>query len=193
MNGRGRLALGDMHDRGLVVPELETRGYELEEFGQALLSAAVRRSLRQRTSLVRWLPDHAVKVPGAEKRLALIDSKTCTGRNRASANHAVEFRSILGAMITRIPTFYVCCDLKVLPAQTLYTVLRAGRQAWPCCVACMETFRTGLNELQIADQLPEYCPAHTGNGSGTPYVRFPKTWCDPMDSVFPSLMAAGVR
>lgn len=193
MSGAQRLALGDDHDRTAVVPAIEARGYEVEEFGQALLSPAVRERLRHRTSLIRWLPDHAVKVPGARERLALIDSKTCTGRNRETKNHAVEFRSILGALITRIPTFYVCHDLRVLDTKVLYLSLRLApelyEQAWPCCESCMATFQAGRNELQIADELPEHCPNHVGGGSGTPFVRFPRIWCYSMDRVFPPLAA----
>lgn len=190
MSGARRLALGDRHDREAVVPAIEARGYEVEEFGQALLSDDVRARLRNRTSLIRWLPDRAVKVPGKLDKLALIDSKTCTGRNRGTPNHAVEFRSILGALVTRIPTFYVCCDLKVLNAMGLYMALRLlPENAWPCCDGCMTTFRNGVNELEIADKLPDYCPKYIGNGSGTPFVRFPRTWCEDMDTTFPFLRA----
>jgi len=200
VSGAGRMALGDKHDRESVVPALKARGYEVQEFGQALLTDEVRARLRTRTSLIRWLPDHAVMVPASDARLGLIDSKTCTRQNNGTTNHALEFRSILGAQVTRVPTWYVCSDLRVISSSYLFTALRFVeqliQQAWPCCDSCMTIFRTGSNELQIADDLPEHCPDHMerkrfgiARGSGTPFVRFPKTWCQDMNSVFPALPA----
>jgi hypothetical protein len=202
--GSIRMAIGDAHDTGSVVPAITARGYQLPEFGQALLSPEVRRRLRNQDcpahlSLMRWLPDRAVIVPGNDRRLGLIDAKTCMDGNSESLNHAIEFRSILGARVTRIRSFYVCSDLKVLGADDLWEALHPGGMPderrgdaaiWPCCPSCFRIFRSSTDEMAITDALPEHCPAlirRRTRGSKTPMVRFPKTWCRSLDSVFPSV------
>jgi hypothetical protein len=200
--------IGERHDQGSVVPEITRRGYLIEPFGQGLLSPAVRKRLREQNcpahlSLMRWLPDRAVMVPGDNRRLGLIDAKTCLNGNQQTPYHAVEFRSILGALVTRIRSFYVCSDLHVLSAAELWSRLRpsavaielldASTEIWPCCQSCYRIFRDGTDEMAITDALPAYCPAlarKRNGGSGTPYVRFPRTWCHPLDAVFPPLTGA---
>lgn len=198
MTGAQRMALAGAHEQA-IGRELRERGYDVEPFGQALLSAQVRKRLRDQRcpahlSLMRWLPDLAVMLSGTP-HLVAIDAKTNEKCNSTSRNHAIELRSILGGLVTRMPVVYVCCDMSLLTVKDLYERLRADATdpgVWPCCGDCIAIFRKSLNELQIADELPEYCPAHLARkakgragGSGTPYVRFPRAWCEPLDGTFP--------
>ena len=216
------MALGDTHDQ-IVAAEISLRGYDQEPFGQALLSDEVRKRLRSQgcpahLSLMRWLPDRAVMVPGNYRRLGLIDAKTQQKRNSTLPNHSIEMRSILGARVTRMPAYYVCCDMKALPIGHIYRLVRTGPlweeqshtgqrirtccdcgKAVPASDRCIDIFRTGADELQIADQLPAYCPVQAAkknrgllsDGSGTPFVLIPRAWCQDMDTVFPSLRGDG--
>jgi hypothetical protein len=214
------MVLGDIHDQD-VAAVISDLGYIVEPFGQALLSDDVRRRLRQRgcpahLSLMRWLPDRAVMVPGDLRRLGVIDAKTQQKRNSSQPNHSIEMRSILGSRITRIPAFYVCCDMKVLNIETLYDRVRkdelweyaahTGQRLRACCdvgraiadaLRCIDIFRNGSDEIQISDSLPEYCPVQLPrinrgllpDGSGTPYVLIPRNWCQPLETIFPRLDA----
>ena len=202
MTGAKRLALAAVHERAIAA-ELQERGYDVEPFGQALLSDEVRKRLRDQRcpahlSLMRWMPDLAVMLSGTA-HLVAIDAKTNEKCNSASRNHAIELRSILGARVTRMPVVYVCCDMSLLSVEDLYARARgdaADPDLWPCCGNCIAIFRKGANELQIADELPEYCPIHLerkqrgrAGGSGTPYLRFPRAWCQPLDGTFPQRRA----
>lgn len=145
-------------------------GLAVHDFGQALLTPAVREMLRGVPDPQRWTQDFMVRTPRG--RSVYVDAKYSFPK---SLNHSIEMRSLLVAGNSTLPTFYVCSfnqagfggtfsDIVVLHYQEVPVI---GATAWPCCDGCREKF-LGTDPMRA---IPERCPKQQrGNyASGTPY------------------------
>ncbi|MDX5563746.1 hypothetical protein PYK79_10825 [Streptomyces sp. ID05-04B] len=118
-----RKAVGDAHEQ-YVAEELTLRGWEVNAWGQGVLTRSVRGALRRTDSSLRWTPD---LVAARGEIVALIDCKSRM-TSGASDRHAVERAAVKAhlqlAAWTDLPVYYVFDDLGVL---TPHDVLMAGR------------------------------------------------------------------
>lgn len=119
-----RKAIGDAHER-YVAEQLIGRGWEVDFWGQGLLSRALQCALRRTDSSIRWFPD---LIAAKARDLVLID---CKGgmTSQQTGRHAVE-RSAVQAHLqlvawTGLPVYYVFDGLDVWVP---HDVLIAGQQ-----------------------------------------------------------------
>ncbi|MFE5890477.1 hypothetical protein ACFQ6E_16275 [Streptomyces sp. NPDC056462] len=119
-----RKVVGDAHER-YVGEQLILRGWEVNPWGQGLLTRKLQEALRVTDSFIRWIPD-LIAAKGTD--LVLIDCKArMTSRN--TGRHAVE-RAAVHAHLqlvawTRLPVYYVFDDLGVLSP---HDILIAGQE-----------------------------------------------------------------
>jgi hypothetical protein len=119
-----RKEVGDAHEQ-YVAEQLTLRGWEVNPWGQGLLTRKLQDALRVTDSFIRWIPD---LIAAKGKDLVLIDCKArMTSRN--TGRHAVE-RAAVHAHLqlvawTRLPVYYVFDDLGVLSP---HDVLIAGQE-----------------------------------------------------------------
>lgn len=119
-----RKAIGDAQEH-YVAEQLTLRGWEVNFWGQGLLTRNLRDALRGTDSFIRWIPD---LIASKGKELVLIDCKSrMTSRN--TGRHAVE-RAAVHAHLqlvawTGLPVYYVFDDLGVLAP---HDVLIAGQE-----------------------------------------------------------------
>lgn len=122
-NWQQRKAAGDAHEQ-YVAEELTLRGWEVNAWGQGVLTRTVRGALGRTDSSLRWTPD-LVAVRG--EVVALIDCKSRM-TSGSTDRHAVERAAVKAhlqlAAWTDLPVYYVFDDLGVL---TPHDVLMAGR------------------------------------------------------------------
>ncbi|MEV3856944.1 hypothetical protein AB0J38_21765 [Streptomyces sp. NPDC050095] len=101
-----RKAIGDAHER-YVAEELTGRGWEVDFWGQGLLSRALQRALQKTDSSIRWFPD---LIAAKAQDLVLID---CKGgmTSRRTGRHAVERAAVQAHLQlvawTGLPVYYV--------------------------------------------------------------------------------------
>ena len=119
-----RKAIGDAHER-YVAEQLIGRGWEVDFWGQGLLSRALQCALRRTDSSIRWFPD---LIAAKARDLVLID---CKGgmTSQGTGRHAVE-RSAVQAHLqlvawTGLPVYYVFDGLDVWAP---HDVLIAGQE-----------------------------------------------------------------
>ncbi|MER5936482.1 hypothetical protein ABT121_04070 [Streptomyces sp. NPDC001928] len=119
-----RKAIGDAHER-YVAEQLIGRGWEVDFWGQGLLSRALQCALRRTGSSIRWFPD---LIAAKARDLVLIDCKGGMISQR-TGRHAVE-RSAVQAHLqlvawTGLPVYYVFDGLDVWAP---HDVLIAGQE-----------------------------------------------------------------
>ncbi|WP_078940541.1 hypothetical protein [Streptomyces cellulosae] len=119
-----RKAIGDAHER-YVAEQLTVRGWEVDPWGQGLLSGRLQGALRRTDSFIRWFPD-LIAAKGED--LVLID---CKGgmTSRKTDRHAVERAAVRAHLQlvawTGLPVYYVFDGLGVWAP---HDVLIAGRK-----------------------------------------------------------------
>lgn len=122
-NWTRRKAVGDVHEQR-VAEELTLRGWEVNPWGQGILTGCVRGALRRTDSSLRWTPD---LVAARGEIIALIDCKSRMTSGE-SDRHAVERAAVKAhlqlAAWTDLPVYYVFDNLGVL---TPHDILMAGR------------------------------------------------------------------
>lgn len=119
-----RKAIGDAHEL-YVAEQLIGRGWEVDFWGQGLLSRALQCALRRTDSSIRWFPD---LIAAKARDLVLIDCKGGMTSQR-TGRHAVE-RSAVQAHLqlvawTGLPVYYVFDGLDVWAP---HDVLIAGQE-----------------------------------------------------------------
>ncbi|MFJ2769193.1 hypothetical protein [Streptomyces sp. NPDC087300] len=119
-----RKAIGDAHER-YVAEQLIGRGWEVDFWGQGLLSRALQCALRRTDSSIRWFPD---LIAAKARELVLIDCKGGMASQR-TGRHAIE-RSAVQAHLqlvawTGLPVYYVFDGLDVWAP---HDVLIAGQE-----------------------------------------------------------------
>ncbi|MEU6800029.1 hypothetical protein [Streptomyces neyagawaensis] len=119
-----RKAIGDAHER-YVAEQLIGRGWEVDFWGQGLLSRALQCALRRTDSSIRWFPD---LIAAKARELVLIDCKGGMTSQR-TGRHAIE-RSAVQAHLqlvawTGLPVYYVFDGLDVWAP---HDVLIAGQE-----------------------------------------------------------------
>ncbi|MGA5270286.1 hypothetical protein [Streptomyces lydicamycinicus] len=119
-----RKAIGDVHEQH-VAEQLTLRGWEVNPWGQSLLTRRLQDALRRTDSSIRWIPD---LIAAKGKGLVLIDCKSrMTSRN--TGRHAVERAAVYAHLQlfawTGLPVYYVFDDLGVLAP---HDVLIAGQE-----------------------------------------------------------------
>lgn len=118
-----RKAKGDAHEQ-YVAEELTLRGWEVNPWGQGILTHPVRGALRRTDSSLRWTPD---LVAARGEVVVLIDCKSRM-TSGASGRHAVERAAVKAHLQlcawTDLSIYYVFDNLGVL---TPHDVLMAGR------------------------------------------------------------------
>ncbi|MFI1213452.1 hypothetical protein ACH4UV_38435 [Streptomyces sp. NPDC020802] len=119
-----RKAIGDAHER-YVAEQLIGLGWEVDFWGQGLLSRALQCALRRTDSSIRWFPD---LIAAKAKDLVLIDCKGGMTSQR-TGRHAIE-RSAVQAHLqlvawTGLPVYYVFDGLDVWAP---HDVLIAGQE-----------------------------------------------------------------
>jgi hypothetical protein len=119
-----RKAIGDAHEQ-YVAEQLTLRGWEVNLWGQGLLTRKLQDALRGTDSFIRWSPD---LIAAKGKDLVLIDCKSrMTSRN--TGRHAIERAAVYAHLQlvawTRLPVYYVFDDLGVLAP---HDVLIAGQE-----------------------------------------------------------------
>lgn len=122
-NWQLRKRVGDAHEQR-VAQLLQRRGWDVNQWGQGVLSVPVQTALRGTDSSLRWTPD---LLAARGRDIALIDCKARM-TSTASRRHAVERAAVrahlqLTAWVC-LPVYYVFDDLGVL---TPYDVLIRGR------------------------------------------------------------------
>lgn len=169
--------------------ELRRLSYDVESYGQAMLTDAARQMLRGIPTPERWIADFLVtrrpvfgpRVPAVmgTKKVLLVDAKYA---REDTGNHSIEMRSILAAIIATLPTYFVCSQwtgshFSAFGVIHHRQVLR-GRYR-PCCEHCGRTLKTAPSPMF---DLPDYCPAQarTRTASATPYVIISKTELQPL-------------
>lgn len=118
-----RKAAGDILEQR-VAEELTLRGWEVNPWGQGVLTAPVRGALKRTDSSLRWTPD---LVAARGEIVVLIDCKgrmTSSASNRHSIERAAVKAHLQFAAWTDLPVYYVFDNLGVL---TPHDVLTAGR------------------------------------------------------------------
>ncbi|MDX2692360.1 hypothetical protein [Streptomyces ipomoeae] len=119
-----RKAIGDAHERH-VAEQLIGRGWEVDFWGQGLLSRALQCALRRTDSSIRWFPD---LIAAKARDLVLIDCKGGMTSQR-TGRHAVERSAVLAHLQliawTSLPVYYVFDGLDVWAP---HDVLIAGQQ-----------------------------------------------------------------
>jgi hypothetical protein len=118
-----RKAVGDAHERR-VAQELVLRGWDVNAWGQGVLTEAVRSALRGTDSSLRWTPDLvAAKGP----QVFLIDCKSRM-TSHTTHRHAVERAAVMAHLQlvawTQLPVCYIFDNLDVL---TPLDILMSGR------------------------------------------------------------------
>lgn len=117
-----RKAVGDAHELR-VAGEFSRRGWDVNPWGQGVLTETVQRALQGTDSAFRWTPDLVV---AKSNRIALIDCKSRM-TSRTTHRHAVERAAVTAHLQlvawTQLPVYYVFDNLDVL---TPYDVLVAG-------------------------------------------------------------------
>lgn len=118
-----RKRIGDALERG-VTAALRDRGWHVNEWGQGVLDAPVRRALRGTDSFARWTPD---LVAARDLTVCFIDCKAnMTGGSRR--RHAIERAAVQAHLQfvawNNLPVYYVFDDLGVA---TPYDVLMASQ------------------------------------------------------------------
>jgi hypothetical protein len=164
-----RMALGVSFEQRCKAALLK-EGFAVEPFGQALISEAARSWLAGTKSMLRWLPDFAVYIPG-NRQFWTVDAKTKTRHD--TGNCAIEMRSLYAAALIGVPVLYmserVGHSLLTISAASVI----AGAIDGKCCASCWATLVDGIKKPALIERLPVYCDAHKskgGGGSGTPYV-----------------------
>ncbi|MFE2023531.1 hypothetical protein ACFW9O_36485 [Streptomyces sp. NPDC059499] len=118
-----RKAVGDPHELR-VARELTWRGWDVNAWGQGVLTGPVRSALRGTSSALRWTPG---LIAAKEQQIALIDCKSRM-TSRSTGRHAVERAAVTAHLQlvawTLLPVYYVFDSLDVL---TPYEVLTTGR------------------------------------------------------------------
>jgi len=157
---RQRMAVAISHEQA-VDQELQRRGWEVFDFGQATLPFQMFAHLHVLPVAIRWRPDRIARRPGTQMA-ALVDAKGTTERNRESANHAIEcdsLSSLVGhADANGLECYVVFHDFKVATAHALAAIVERGD--------------VGSGQ-------------GGGLGSGTPYWLIPRRYIhDDLDSVF---------
>ncbi|MGW1655516.1 hypothetical protein [Streptomyces atratus] len=118
-----RKAVDDAHELR-VAQELTWRGWNVDPWGQGVLTEAVRSALRGTDSALRWTPDLIV---AKRQQIALIDRKSRM-TSRATSRHVVERAAVTAHLQlvawTLLPVYYIFDNLDVL---TPHDVLTAGR------------------------------------------------------------------
>lgn len=160
-----RLALALAHEHN-VLTALRHWGWDAEPFGQAQLSTAMREHLRRYTPVtpVRWMPDiiAARQLPRGLTRVVYVDAKA--GEQwQTTGNHDVETAAVDAAEGFEA---YTRC-----PVYFVFT---------DYCVTTQEEIR------EFGTPGPQY-----GNGSGTPYLLFPRGICSRWDDVFGAVPQVG--
>jgi hypothetical protein len=111
-----------------IAAALGERDWESETYGQEAFQSGLRRILKDQPALDRWRPD---LVASREGRVRLIDGKTCTERNRTSANYAIEKASISALAtherMTGWPVLIVFYDWRVAPAKFIWEMVEQDR------------------------------------------------------------------
>lgn len=164
---------------------LRMHGYDVQNYGQGMLTDQAREMLRGVPTPERWTPDFLAVRPAVvglprwpERRRGkyafLVDAKFRFGDTN---NQSVEMRSLLAAATFGMDVYYVCSrrmdgggdyrDFGVID----HGQVLAGRHT-PCCAACNHTLKTSTDPMR---ELPEHCPSQPRNrkASGTPFVYFP--------------------
>ncbi|WNF25311.1 hypothetical protein RI138_00010 [Streptomyces sp. C11-1] len=118
-----RKAVGDAHELR-VTQELTSRGWDVNAWGQGILTDLVRFALQGTSSALRWTPD---LIAAKEQHIALIDCKSRM-TSRTTSRHAVERAAVTAhfqlVAWTLLPVYYVFDNLDVL---TPHEVLATGR------------------------------------------------------------------
>jgi hypothetical protein len=89
-----RMEMADLWEH-TVAAALQGFGWEVEPYGQQGFRRELRDLIHDEPALDRWRPDLIVRRDG---RVRLVDPKTCTERNRGSANYAIEKASLSALM-----------------------------------------------------------------------------------------------
>lgn len=140
-----------------IAAALKRNNWNVEPYGQENYPAGLRQLLANQTALDRWRPDLIAERQG---RFRLVDGKTCTERNKMSANYAIEKASLSAhEQAWGWPVLIVFHDWQVVPAKLIW-------------------------ELVDRDQLRAM--PWNGYGSGTPAWLLPKqtTCLIDFDGVF---------
>ncbi|MEV2248764.1 hypothetical protein [Streptomyces sp. NPDC049970] len=118
-----RKAVSDAHELR-VAQELTWRGWNVNAWGQGVLTDPVRSALRGTDSALRWTPDLII---AKGQQIALIDCKSRM-TSRATSRHVVEGAAVTAHLQlvawTLLPVYYVFDNLDVL---TPHDVLTAGQ------------------------------------------------------------------
>jgi hypothetical protein len=177
---------------------LRMHGYDVQLYGQGMLTDQARAMLRGVPTPQRWTPDFMVGRPAVEDRprwpvglrgkyVFLVDAKY---RWPNQQNHSIELRSLLAAPTFGMDVYYVCStrhgdDCKDFGVIHHAQVLSSRHR--PCCSGCWKTFTDSRDPMR---ELPEHCPNQQRGrkASGTPYIVFPPTDLHPLSNfVFDNL------
>lgn len=154
---RDRIALAEHHE-ATVIGMLHDRDWHAEPFGQAQLSEPMRRSLRHIGTFARWMPDIiATRNTTGRPTVIYIDAKAGK-RYLDTGNHDIEVAALEAA------ERWVQFNNQECP---YYFVFDDGATTTPADVR--DNCRPGR---------------YNGNGSGTPFVLFPRETCRPFNTVF---------
>lgn len=119
-----RKAAGDAHEQR-VAGQLTQRGWNVNAWGQGVLTAPVCLALRHSNSSLRWTPD---LIAAKDDQVVLIDCKTRM-TSHTTQRHAVERAAVTAHLQlvawTQLPVYYVFDNLDVL---TPYDVLSTGKR-----------------------------------------------------------------
>lgn len=150
--------MGEQHEDN-VLTHLRMAGWDAEPFGQGQLPGKMRAHLSRYTPItpVRWIPDIiAAKVtPLGQQRLVYVDAKAGEQWRRTGL-HGCEISSL----------------------ETADAWQRLSR-CWVYYVFTDMLVTTSERIWECGHEGPQ-----TGNGSGTPYLLFPATICEPFEAKF---------
>jgi len=154
---RSRMALAEHHE-ATVIGMLRDRNWDAESFGQGQLSELMRHSLRHINTYIRWMPDIiATRNIAGRNTVIYIDAKAGK-RYLETGNHDIETAALEAA------ERWVEFNNSQCP---YYFVFDDGATTTPEDVR--DNCRPGR---------------YNGNGSGTPFVLFPREICRPFDAIF---------